>query len=154
VAARKWIDHALFSLCSARLHGAQIISPSRRCGGLYRGLLADPPKQTTDRFGAWSRRNPRPDQVKLRSPFVLSTWPRTANPVAGAVLFKSKTDKGAERMAEMAGNVKPPALSDQPGILVRFPQVDDPAWRQRGSWRFGAKVQGPGRPGTLRGTVL
>jgi hypothetical protein len=69
-------------------------------------------------------------------------------PVAGAVLFETKTDMGPGGMAEMTGKVSP-LPSDQPGIY-RF-QVET---GMAGKWQLalGAKVQG--EPGTVRGTVL
>jgi YtkA-like len=71
-----------------------------------------------------------------------------SKPVAGAVLFESKTDMGPSGMAEMAGKVSP-LPSDQPGIY-RF-QVET---GMAGKWQLalGAKVQG--EAGTVRGTVL
>jgi hypothetical protein len=69
-------------------------------------------------------------------------------PVAGAVLFESKTDMGPSGMAEMAGKVSS-LPSDQPGIY-RF-QVET---GMAGKWQLalGAKVQG--EAGTVRGTSL
>src|SRR6266478_8070920 len=69
-------------------------------------------------------------------------------PVAGAVLFETKTDMGPSGMAEMAGKVSP-LPSDQPGIY-RF-QVET---GMAGKWQLalGAKVQG--EAATVRGTVL
>jgi YtkA-like len=71
-----------------------------------------------------------------------------SKPVAGAVLFESKTDMGPGGMAEMTGKVSP-LPADQPG-LYRF-QVET---GMAGKWQLalGAKVQG--EPGTVRGTVL
>jgi YtkA-like len=71
-----------------------------------------------------------------------------SKPVAGAVLFDTKTDMGPSGMAEMTGKVSP-LPSDQPGIY-RF-QVET---GMAGKWQLalGAKVQG--EPGTVRGTVL
>ena len=68
-------------------------------------------------------------------------------PVAGAVLFESKTDMGPDGMAEMTGKVAPLA-SDKPGIY-RF-QIET---GMAGKWalNLGAKVQG--EPGTVRGNV-
>jgi hypothetical protein len=69
-------------------------------------------------------------------------------PVAGAVLFESKTDMGPGGMAEMTGKVTP-LPSDQPGIY-RF-QVET---GMAGKWalNLGAKVQG--EAGTVRGALL
>ena len=69
-------------------------------------------------------------------------------PVAGAVLFESKTDMGPGGMAEMTGKVTP-LPSDQPGIY-RF-QVET---GMAGKWALslGAKVQG--EAGTVRGNLL
>ena len=69
-------------------------------------------------------------------------------PVAGAVLFESKTDMGPGGMAEMTGKVSP-LSSDQPGIY-RF-QIET---GMAGKWQIalGAKVQG--EAGTVRGTVV
>ena len=69
-------------------------------------------------------------------------------PVAGAVLFESKTDMGPDGMAEMAGKVSSQP-SDQPGIY-RF-QIET---GMAGRWRLalGAKVQG--EAGTVRGDVV
>ena len=68
-------------------------------------------------------------------------------PVAGAVLFESKTDMGPEGMAEMTGKVTP-LPSDKPGHY-RFEIETGMA----GKWalNLGAKVQG--EAGTVRGTV-
>ena len=68
-------------------------------------------------------------------------------PVAGAVLFESKTDMGPDGMAEMTGKVTP-LPSDKPGIY-RFTIETGMA----GNWalNLGAKVQG--EAGTVRGTV-
>src|SRR5262249_22449278 len=68
-------------------------------------------------------------------------------PVAGAVLFESKTDMGPDGMAEMPGRVTP-LPSDKPGIH-RFAIETGMA----GNWalNLGAKVQG--EAGTVRGTV-
>jgi hypothetical protein len=69
-------------------------------------------------------------------------------PVAGAVLFESKTDMGPDGMAEMTGKVSP-LSSDQPGIY-RF-QVET---GMAGKWalNLGAKVQG--EAGTVRGNIV
>jgi hypothetical protein len=68
-------------------------------------------------------------------------------PVAGAVLFESKTDMGPGGMAEMTGKVTP-LPSDQPGIY-RF-QIET---GMAGKWalNLGAKVQG--EAGTVRGNL-
>lgn len=68
-------------------------------------------------------------------------------PVAGAVLFETKTDMSPAGMVEMTGKVSP-LPSDQPG-LYRF-QIET---GMAGKWQLalGAKVQG--EAGTLRGTV-
>ena len=70
-----------------------------------------------------------------------------SKPVAGAVLFDTKTDMGPGGMAEMTGKVSP-LPADQPG-LYRF-QVET---GMAGKWQLalGAKVQG--EAGTVRGTV-
>jgi YtkA-like len=69
-------------------------------------------------------------------------------PVAGALLFESKTDMGPGGMAEMTGAVSP-LPSDQPGIY-RF-QVET---GMPGKWalNLGAKVQG--EAGTVRGNLV
>jgi len=69
-------------------------------------------------------------------------------PVAGAVLFESKTDMGPGAMAEMTGKVTP-LSSDQPGIY-RF-QIET---GMAGKWalNLGAKVQG--EAGTVRGNIV
>ena len=69
-------------------------------------------------------------------------------PVAGAVLFESKTDMGPGGMAEMTGKVTP-LPSDQPGIY-RF-QIET---GMAGKWalNLGAKVQG--ESGTVRGNLV
>ena len=69
-------------------------------------------------------------------------------PVAGAVLFESKTDMGPGGMAEMTGKVTP-LPSDQPGIY-RF-QIET---GMAGKWalNLGAKVQG--EAGTVRGNLI
>jgi hypothetical protein len=68
-------------------------------------------------------------------------------PVAGAVLFESKTDMGPDGMAEMTGKVTPQP-SNKPG-LYRFEIETGMA----GKWalNLGAKVQG--EAGTVRGAV-
>src|SRR5215813_1800109 len=68
-------------------------------------------------------------------------------PVAGAVLFESKTDMGPDGMAEMTGKVTP-LPSDKPG-MYRFAIETG----MGGKWalNLGAKVQG--EAGTVRGTV-
>ena len=69
-------------------------------------------------------------------------------PVAGAVLFESKTDMEPGGMAEMTGKVSP-LPSDQPGIY-RF-QIET---GMAGKWalNLGAKVQG--EAGTVRGNLV
>jgi hypothetical protein len=69
-------------------------------------------------------------------------------PVAGAVLFETKTDMGPGGMAEMTGKISP-LPSDQPGIY-RF-QVET---GMAGKWalNLGAKVQG--EAGTVRGNLV
>jgi len=69
-------------------------------------------------------------------------------PVAGAVLFETKTDMGPGGMAEMTGKVSP-LSSDQPGIY-RF-QIET---GMAGKWQIalGAKVQG--ETGTVRGNLV
>jgi hypothetical protein len=69
-------------------------------------------------------------------------------PVAGAVLFETKTDMGPSGMVEMTGKVSP-LPSDQPGIY-RF-QIET---AMAGKWalNLGAKVQG--EAGTVRGNLL
>jgi hypothetical protein len=69
-------------------------------------------------------------------------------PVAGAVLFESKTDMGPSGMAEMIGKVTL-LPSDQPGIY-RFQTETGMA----GKWalNLGAKVQG--ESGTVRGNLV
>jgi YtkA-like len=69
-------------------------------------------------------------------------------PVAGAVLFETKTDMGPSGMVEMTGKVSP-LPSDQPGIY-RF-QIET---GMAGKWalNLGAKVQG--EAGTVRGNLL
>jgi hypothetical protein len=69
-------------------------------------------------------------------------------PVAGAVLFETKTDMGPGGMAEMTGKVSP-LSSDQPGIY-RFEIETGMA----GKWQIalGAKVQG--ETGTVRGNLV
>jgi hypothetical protein len=71
-----------------------------------------------------------------------------SKPVAGAVLFETKTDMGPGGMAEMTGKVSP-LPSDQPGIY-RF-QVET---GMAGKWQLvlGAKVQG--EAGTVRGNLV
>jgi hypothetical protein len=71
-----------------------------------------------------------------------------SKPVAGAVLFESKTDMGPGGMAEMTGKVSP-LPPDQPGIY-RFEIETGMA----GKWalNLGAKVQG--EAGTVRGNVV
>jgi len=68
-------------------------------------------------------------------------------PVAGAVLFETKTDMGPAGMPDMSGKVTP-LPSDQPG-LYRF-QVET---GMDGKWQLhlGAKVQG--EAATVRGTI-
>ena len=68
-------------------------------------------------------------------------------PVAGAVLFESKTDMGPDGMAEMTGKVTP-LPSDKPGMYHFAIETG-----MAGNWalNLGAKVQG--EAGTVRGTV-
>ena len=69
-------------------------------------------------------------------------------PVAGAVVFETKTDMGPGGMAEMTGKVSP-LLSDQAGVY-RF-QIET---GMAGKWalNLGAKVQG--EAGTVRGNLV
>ena len=71
-----------------------------------------------------------------------------SKPVAGAVLFETKTDMGPDGMAEMTGKVSP-LPADQPGTY-RF-QVET---GMAGKWQLalGAKVQG--EAGTVRGNLV
>jgi hypothetical protein len=71
-----------------------------------------------------------------------------SRPVAGAVLFESKTDMAPSGMAEMTGRVSS-LPSDQPGIY-RF-QIES---GMAGKWQLalGAKVQG--EAGSVRGSVV
>jgi hypothetical protein len=71
-----------------------------------------------------------------------------SKPVAGAVLFETKTNMGPSGMADMAGKVSP-LPSDKPGIY-RF-QIET---GMAGKWQLalGAKVQG--EAGTVRGTLI
>jgi YtkA-like len=71
-----------------------------------------------------------------------------SKPVAGAVLFETKTDMGPSGMADMAGKVRP-LPSDQPG-LYHF-QIET---GMAGKWQLalGAKVQG--EAGSVRGSVV
>jgi len=68
-------------------------------------------------------------------------------PVAGAVVFETKTDMGPGGMAEMTGKVSP-RLSDQAGVY-RF-QIET---GMAGKWalNLGAKVQG--EADTVRGSI-
>jgi len=68
-------------------------------------------------------------------------------PVAGAVLFESKSDMGPSGMAEMPGKVSP-LSADKPG-LYRF-QIET---GMAGKWalNLGAKVQG--EADTVRGSI-
>jgi hypothetical protein len=68
-------------------------------------------------------------------------------PVAGAVLFETKSDMGPSGMTEMPGKVSP-LPADKPG-LYRF-QIET---GMAGKWalNLGAKVQG--EADTIRGTV-
>jgi len=68
-------------------------------------------------------------------------------PVAGAVLFETKTDMGPDGMADMTGKVTP-LPSEQPGIY-RF-QIET---GMAGKWalNLGAKVQG--EADTVRGSI-
>jgi hypothetical protein len=71
-----------------------------------------------------------------------------SRPVAGAVLFESKTDMAPGGMAEMTGRVSS-LPSDQPGIY-RF-QIES---GMAGKWQLalGAKVQG--EAGSVHGSVV
>ena len=69
-------------------------------------------------------------------------------PVAGAVLFETKTDMGPGGMAEMTGKVSP-LSSDQPGIY-RFEIETGMAGKSQIA--LGAKVQG--ETGTVRGNLV
>jgi len=70
-----------------------------------------------------------------------------SKPVAGAVLFETKSDMGPSGMAEMPGKVSP-LPADKPG-LYRF-QIET---GMAGKWalNLGAKVQG--EADTVRGTI-
>lgn len=68
-------------------------------------------------------------------------------PVAGAVLFETKSDMAPAGMAEMAGKVSP-LPSDQPG-LYRF-QVET---GMAGKWELALAAKVQGEAGTVRGTV-
>ena len=69
-------------------------------------------------------------------------------PVAGAVLFETKSDMGPDGMPEMPGKVS--ALPSDKAGLYRF-QIET---GMAGKWalNLGAKVQG--EAGTVRGTVI
>ena len=69
-------------------------------------------------------------------------------PVAGAVLFESKTDMGPGGMAEMTGKVSP-LPSDQPGIY-RF-QVET---GMAGKWALNLAAKVQGEAGTVRGNLV
>ena len=71
-----------------------------------------------------------------------------SKPVAGAVLFETRTDMGPSGMAGMAGKVSP-VPADEAGIY-RF-QIET---GMAGKWQLalGAKVQG--EAGTVRGAVI
>ena len=71
-----------------------------------------------------------------------------SRPVAGAVLFESKTDMAPSGMAEMTGRVSS-LPSDQPGIY-RF-QIES---GMAGKWQLalGAKVEG--EAGSVHGSVV
>jgi hypothetical protein len=70
-----------------------------------------------------------------------------SKPVAGAVLFETRSDMGPSGMAEMPGKVSP-LPADKPG-LYRF-QIET---GMAGKWalNLGAKVQG--EADTVRGTI-
>ena len=67
-----------------------------------------------------------------------------SKPVAGAVLFETKTDMGPSGMAEMS-----PLPSDQPGIY-RF-QVET---GMAGKWQLGLGAKVQGEAGTVRGAIV
>jgi hypothetical protein len=69
-------------------------------------------------------------------------------PVAGAVLFESKTDMGPGGMAEMTGKVSP-LPADQPGIY-RF-QVET---GMAGKWALNLSAKVQGEAGTVRGYLV
>jgi hypothetical protein len=70
-----------------------------------------------------------------------------SKPVAGAVLFESKTDMGPDGMAEMTGKVTPQP-SDKPG-LYRFEIETGMA----GNWALNLGAKAQGEAGTVRGAV-
>ena len=70
-----------------------------------------------------------------------------SKPVAGAVLFESKTDMGPDGMTEMTGKVTP-LPSDKPG-LYRFEIETGMA----GKWALNLAAKVQGEAGTVRGAV-
>jgi hypothetical protein len=68
-------------------------------------------------------------------------------PVAGAVLFESKSDMGPAGMAEMPGKVST-LPADKPG-LYRF-QIET---GMAGKWALNLAAKVQGEAGTVRGTV-
>ena len=71
-----------------------------------------------------------------------------SRPVAGAVLFESKTDMAPSGMAEMTGRVSS-LPSDQPGIY-RF-QIES---GMAGKWQLALGVKVQGEAGSVRGSVV
>jgi hypothetical protein len=139
VAAQKWDLIMNFHLHARALTGAAIFAASTLVTAY--GLAAP----NDYRFELVQAQPAGPGKTALTVRFVHVP---DSKPVAGAVLFDTKTDMGPSGMAEMAGKVSP-LPSDQPGIY-RF-QVET---GMAGKWQLalGAKVQG--EAGTVRGTVL
>jgi hypothetical protein len=139
VAAQKWDSNMGFHLQARAFIGAVIFAASTLVAAYG---LAAPNDYRFDLVQAQPA-GPGKTAVSVRLVHVPDN-----KPVAGAVLFETKTDMGPGGMAEMTGKVSP-LPADQPGIY-RF-QVET---GMAGKWalNLGAKVQG--EAGTVRGTVV
>jgi YtkA-like len=138
VAAQKWDSIMRYHLHARALIGAAIFATSTLIAAY---ALAAP---NDYRFELVQAQPAGPGKTTVTVRFVHVP---DNKPVAGAVLFETKTDMGPSGMAEMTGKVSP-LPADQPGIY-RF-QIET---GMAGKWalNIGAKVQG--EPGTVRGTV-
>jgi hypothetical protein len=138
VAAQKWDSIMRFHLHARAFIGAAMFAASTLVAAY--GLAA--PNDYRFELVQAQPAGPRKTAVTVRLVHVPDS-----KPVAGAVLFETKSDMGPSGMTEMAGKVSPQP-SDQPG-LYRF-QVET---GMAGKWQLalGAKVQG--EAGTVRGTV-
>jgi YtkA-like len=139
VAAQKWDLIMRFHLPARALIGAAILAASTFVAAY--GLAA--PNDYRFELVQTQPAGPGKTAVTVRLIHVPDS-----TPVAGAVLFETKTDMGPSGMADMAGKVSP-LPSDKPG-LYRF-QVET---GMAGKWQLALGVKVQGEAGTVRGTVV